>query len=285
MIRDRGPGTLYCYGELVRRPRKIAHQSSSSPACGRVLIKTSQNGKPQPRQGPRTDCYSAAEFERSRGHVRDAVSPIMSAPAAMRSQAKILTFVAACTGPRPAGAAPLVVKAEGQLCVRGRQALYQLRRLDLLRCRTSPATVISLSKNAEYVGPCSNLELRIFATNQPPEDSIMLGRLRPRDPPTRFSADGPPMGLFSAPGGAGKGAGAGHSHRSPPSTRTPSCTRWCGWQCFQGGPCRGSAAGRFPVHPCGRFPPANRYDMPGLPSGRSGASPRIYSVGMGRAGR
>ena len=122
------------------------------PGLWRVLIKTSQNGKPQPDK-TENRCYSAAEFD----DLVATFATLFTDHVCTRSHAisgKILTLSAACTGPAPQGGT-LVVKAEGSYVFEDDKR-FTSSVVSTFTLPNQPGTVISLSKNAEYVGPCSN---------------------------------------------------------------------------------------------------------------------------------
>ena len=122
------------------------------PGLWRDQIKTSQSGKPQPDK-TENRCYSAAEFD-------DLVATFATLFAdhdCTRSHTisgKTLTLSAACSEPAPQGGT-LVVKAEGSYVFEDDKR-FTSSVVTTFTLPNQPSTVVSLSKNAEYVSPCPN---------------------------------------------------------------------------------------------------------------------------------
>jgi hypothetical protein len=122
------------------------------PGLWRVLIKFTQDGKPLPDK-TENRCYSAAEID-------DPVTTfgtLFANQACARSHAisgKTLSFGATCTGPAPAGGT-LSVKGEGSYVFEDARR-FTSRQVATFTLPNQPSTVISTTKEAEYVGPCPN---------------------------------------------------------------------------------------------------------------------------------
>ena len=122
------------------------------PGLWRVLIKTSQNGKPQPDK-TENRCYSAAELD----DLVKTFATLFADHDCTRSHAvsgKILTLSAACIEPAPQGGA-LVVNGEGSYVFEDDKH-FTGSVVTTFTMPNQPSTAISLSKNAEYVSPCPN---------------------------------------------------------------------------------------------------------------------------------
>jgi hypothetical protein len=122
------------------------------PGLWRVLIKSSQNGKPLPDK-TESRCYSAAEFD----DLAKTFATLFAEHDCTRSHAisgNTLTLSAACTSPAPQGGT-LVVKGEGSYVFEDDKH-FTSSVATTFAMPNQPSTAISLSKNAEYVSPCPN---------------------------------------------------------------------------------------------------------------------------------
>ncbi len=122
------------------------------PGLWRVLIKTSQNGKPQPDK-TENRCYSAAEFD----DLVNTFATLFVDHDCTRHhtvEGKTLTLSAACTEPAPQGGT-LVVNGEGSYVFEDDKH-FTSSVVTTFTLPNQPGTVVSLSKNAAYVSPCPN---------------------------------------------------------------------------------------------------------------------------------
>jgi hypothetical protein len=122
------------------------------PGLWRVLIQSTQNGKPLPDK-TENRCYSAAEF----ADLAATFATLFAEHDCTRSHVvsgKTLTLSAACTSPAPQGG-NLVVKGEGSYVFEDDKH-FTSSIVTTFALPNQPGTTISLSKNAEHVGPCTN---------------------------------------------------------------------------------------------------------------------------------
>ncbi|HEY6256959.1 MAG TPA: DUF3617 family protein [Xanthobacteraceae bacterium] len=122
------------------------------PGLWKVQIKSSQGGKPLPDK-TENRCYSAAEVD----------DPVTTFGTLFTNQTctrthtisgQTLTFGATCTGPAPQGGT-LAVRAEGSYVFEDTKR-FTSSLVTTFTLPNQPGTVVSLSKDAEFVGPCPN---------------------------------------------------------------------------------------------------------------------------------
>jgi Protein of unknown function (DUF3617) len=122
------------------------------PGLWKVLTKTSQNGQAMPDK-TENRCYSAAEFN----DLVKTFATLFADHDCTRSHAfagKTLTISAACSAPAPQGGA-LTVKAEG-IYVFEDDKRFTSSVTSTFMPPNQPITTFSVTKNAEYFGPCAN---------------------------------------------------------------------------------------------------------------------------------
>ena len=122
------------------------------PGLWKVLIKFSQDDKPLPDK-TENRCYSAAEVD-------DPVATFATLfPNQVCSRShevsdKTLAFAAVCTGAAPGGGT-LSVKGNGAYVFEHARR-FTSQQVTTFTLPNQPSTVITTSKDAEYVGPCPN---------------------------------------------------------------------------------------------------------------------------------
>jgi hypothetical protein len=133
-----------------------AAQDASSiklePGLWKVLTKTRQNGQVMPDK-TENRCYSAAEFN----DLVKTFATLFADHDCTRNHAfsgKTLTLSAACSTPTPQGGS-LVVKGEGSYVFEDDKR-FTSTVVSTFALPSQPTTTFSVTKNAEYVGPCSN---------------------------------------------------------------------------------------------------------------------------------
>jgi hypothetical protein len=122
------------------------------PGLWKVLIKSSQGGKPLPDK-TENRCYSAAEFD----DLVATFGTIFADHDCTRSHTvsgKILTFTATCNGPAPQGGT-LLVTAEGSYVFEDARR-FSSSLVTTFTSPNQPSVAVALTKNAEHVGPCPN---------------------------------------------------------------------------------------------------------------------------------
>jgi hypothetical protein len=122
------------------------------PGLWKVLTKTSQNGQAMPDK-TENRCYSAAEFS----DLVKTFATLFADHDCTRNHAfagKTLTLSAACTTPAPQGGS-LVVKGEGSYVFEDDKR-FTSTVVSTFTMPSQPSTAFSVTKTAEYVGPCSN---------------------------------------------------------------------------------------------------------------------------------
>ncbi len=122
------------------------------PGLWKVLIKTSQNGKPLPDKSENR-CYSVAEFD---DLVATFATPFPDHDCTRNHavSGKTLTLTATCKGEAPQGGT-LLVRQEGSYVFEDARR-FTGSLITTFTLRNQPSTTFSLTKNAEYVGPCPN---------------------------------------------------------------------------------------------------------------------------------
>jgi hypothetical protein len=122
------------------------------PGLWKVLIKTSQNGKPLPDK-TENRCYSAAEFD---DLVATFATPFPDHDCTRNHavSGKTLTLTATCKGEAPQGGT-LLVRQEGSYAFEDAKR-FAGSLITTFTLPNQPSTTFSLTKNAEYVGPCPN---------------------------------------------------------------------------------------------------------------------------------
>jgi hypothetical protein len=122
------------------------------PGLWKVLTKTSQNGQSMPDK-TENRCYSAAEFN----DLVKTFATLFADHDCTRNHAfsgKTLTLSAACSTPAPQGG-NLVVKGEGSYVFEDDKR-FTSTVVSTFTMPSQPSTAFSVTKTAEYVGPCSN---------------------------------------------------------------------------------------------------------------------------------
>ena len=122
------------------------------PGLWKVLTKTSQNGQPMPDK-TENRCYSAAEFS----DLVKTFATLFTEHDCSRNHAfsgKTLTLSAACSAPTPQGGT-LTVKGEGSYVFEDDKR-FTGSLVSTFTLPNQPSTTFSVTKNAEYVGPCPN---------------------------------------------------------------------------------------------------------------------------------
>jgi hypothetical protein len=122
------------------------------PGLWKVSTKTSQNGQPMPEK-TENRCYSAAEFS----DLVKTFATLFADHDCTRNHAfsgKTLTLSAACSTPAPQGG-NLVVKGEGSYVFEDDKR-FTSTVVSTFALPNQPTTAFSVTKSAEYVGPCSN---------------------------------------------------------------------------------------------------------------------------------
>ena len=122
------------------------------PGLWKVLIKSSQDGKPLPDK-TENRCYSAAEFD---DLVATFATPFPDHDCTRNHavSGKTLTLTATCKGEAPQGGT-LLVRQEGSYVFEDARR-FTGSLITTFTLPNQPSTTFSLSKNAEYVGPCPN---------------------------------------------------------------------------------------------------------------------------------
>jgi hypothetical protein len=122
------------------------------PGLWKVLTKTSQNGQPMPDK-TENRCYSAAEFN----DLAATFATLFADHVCTRDHTlsgKTLTLSATCSSPTPQGGT-LVVNGEGSYVFEDDKR-FTSSVVSTFTMPNQPSTVFSVTKNAEYVGPCPN---------------------------------------------------------------------------------------------------------------------------------
>ena len=120
-----------------------------TPGLWKVVTRTSQNGKPMPDKSENR-CYSAAEFDDLVG----TFATLFTNQQCSRTHAisgNTLTLGAVCSGPAPQGT--LQVKAEGSYVFEDERR-FTGSVDSTFTLPNQPSTSFSVSKSAEYTGPC-----------------------------------------------------------------------------------------------------------------------------------
>jgi hypothetical protein len=122
------------------------------PGLWKILTKTTQNGQAMPDK-TENRCYSVAEFS----DLVKTFATLFADHDCTRNHAfsgKTLTLSAACTAPVPQGGS-LVVKGEGSYVFEDDKR-FTGTVVSTFAMPSQPSTSFSVTKNAEYVGPCPN---------------------------------------------------------------------------------------------------------------------------------
>jgi hypothetical protein len=122
------------------------------PGLWKVLTKTTQNGQAMPDK-TENRCYSAAEFS----DLVKTFATLFADHDCTRNHAfagKTLTLSAACNAPAPQGGT-LVVKGEGSYVFEDDKR-FTSTVVSTFAMPNQPSTAYSVTKNAEFVGPCPN---------------------------------------------------------------------------------------------------------------------------------
>jgi hypothetical protein len=120
------------------------------PGLWKVLTKSSQDGKPLPDK-TENRCYSAAEFD----DLVTTFATLFADHDCTRNHAisgKTLTLAATCSAPAPQGGT-LVVKGEGSYVFESEKR-FTSSVASTFTLPNQPSTAFSVTKDAEYVGPC-----------------------------------------------------------------------------------------------------------------------------------
>jgi hypothetical protein len=119
------------------------------PGMWQVMTKTTRNGTPMPDK-TESICYSAADF----ADVVGKLGTLFTNQQCNRTHAisgRTMTFGAACSGPAPQGT--LQVNADGNYVFSDEKHFIGSIN-STFAVPGQPATTFSVSKSAEYVGPC-----------------------------------------------------------------------------------------------------------------------------------
>jgi hypothetical protein len=122
------------------------------PGLWKVLTRTSQNGQSMPDK-TENRCYSASEFN----DLVKTFATLFADHDCTRNHAfsgKTLTLSAACSTPVPQGGS-LVVKGEGSYVFEDDKR-FTSTVISTFALPSQPSTAFTVTKNAEYVGPCTN---------------------------------------------------------------------------------------------------------------------------------
>jgi uncharacterized protein DUF3617 len=122
------------------------------PGLWKVLTKTTQNGQAMPDK-TENRCYSAAEFS----DLVKTFATLFADHDCTRNHAfagKTLSLSAACNTPAPQGGS-LVVKGEGSYVFEDDKR-FTSTIVSTFAMPSQPSTAFSVTKTAEYVGPCPN---------------------------------------------------------------------------------------------------------------------------------
>jgi hypothetical protein len=120
-----------------------------TPGLWKVLTKTMRNDTAMPDK-TESICYSAADFD----DVMSKFGTLFTNQQCDRTHAisgNTLTLGATCSGPAPRGT--LQVKAEGSY-VFGDETHFTGQVVSTFALPSQPTTTFSVSKSAEYTGPC-----------------------------------------------------------------------------------------------------------------------------------
>jgi hypothetical protein len=122
------------------------------PGLWKVLTKTTQNGQAMPDK-TENRCYSTAEFN----DLVKTFATLFADHDCTRNHGfsgKTLTLSAACSAPAPQGG-NLVVKGEGSYVFEDDKR-FTSSVVSTFALPSQPTTTFAVTKNAEYVGPCTN---------------------------------------------------------------------------------------------------------------------------------
>ena len=122
------------------------------PGLWKVLTKSSQDGKPLPDK-TENRCYSAAEFD----DLAATFATLFADHDCTRSHAfsgHTMTLAATCSAPAPQGGT-LTVKGEGSYIFEDDKR-FTGSVVSTFMLPNQPGTIFSVTKHAEYVGPCPN---------------------------------------------------------------------------------------------------------------------------------
>jgi outer membrane protein W len=122
------------------------------PGLWKVVTKSSQDGKPLPDKAENR-CYSAAEFD----DLAATFATLFADHDCSRSHAfsgHTMTLAATCSAPAPQGGT-LTVKGEGSYIFQDDKR-FTGSVVSTFTLPNQPSTTFSVTKHAEYVGPCAN---------------------------------------------------------------------------------------------------------------------------------